>query len=109
MAGLRYRSGGQCGLLNLDHVQTLYLTVDGAIHARGRFRLFAHAGVLAPISAAPADGLRRPQFDLKAGVATTLGPCETQLAWTHVGPETDYPGERTQVRDAVVVSASVFF
>jgi uncharacterized protein (TIGR02001 family) len=90
-------------------VQTLYLAVDATTRPRGRFRLFAHAGVLAPVSAAPAYGLRRPQFDFKAGVAATLGRCETQLAWTHVGPETDYPGEHTQVRDAVVVGASVFF
>jgi uncharacterized protein (TIGR02001 family) len=90
-------------------VQTLYLSLDATTRPRGRLRLFAHAGVLAPVSAAPRYGLHRPQYDLKAGVAASLGRYEAEVAWTHVGPETDYPGDRTQVHDALVISASVYF
>jgi len=91
------------------HVRTLYAEVDGAIRPAPRWRLFAHAGLLTPLSrddGAPPPGT---QYDLRAGAAVEVRAAELRLAWTHVGPGSPYPAELPRSRDAVVVSASYAF
>jgi uncharacterized protein (TIGR02001 family) len=92
-----------------EGVATLYVGVDGAIHPAPRWRLFGHLGVLSPLDARGGASIRRPQFDLRVGAATTFRRCEFQLAWTHAGPDADYPAEHAQVRDALVLSATYNF
>ena len=92
-----------------EGVASLYVDVNGAVRPSARWRLFGHAGVLTPLGAHGGAQIRNPQFDLRAGVATTFRRCEFQLAWTHAGPNADYPAEHTQVRDALVLSATYNF
>jgi uncharacterized protein (TIGR02001 family) len=91
-----------------EHVVTAYLDLEGAIHPAPRWRLFGHAGVLAPLGRCDPE-LVRTRFDLRAGVAREFDHVELQAAWTHISPRTDYPLYYDQVSDAFVASVSVFF
>jgi uncharacterized protein (TIGR02001 family) len=92
-----------------ESTSTVYVELDGAIHPAPHLRLFGHVGMLTPLVVRAQSDIRRPQYDLRAGVAAEFRSCELQLAWTTVGPDLDYPGDHAQVRDAFVVSVTYFF
>lgn len=64
-----------------DGAGALYAEVDAAGRAVGRWRLFAHVGVLTPLGQ-PGPYSLREQYDLRAGIATAFGPTQLSLAWT---------------------------
>lgn len=85
-------------------VNTLYLSVDGAMKPAENWRLFGHLG-----STQPAGGPtgRRPRYDLRAGVARQFGSLELQASLTATSPN---PPPRTPPeRAALMVGASWFF
>lgn len=88
---------------------TLYGSLDAAANRGAGWRLFAHAGLLAPVRTDAGSDIRRPQLDLRAGVARRLAGFELQLAATAVGPNADYPTNHRQSHEALVVSVSRAF
>ena len=92
-----------------DGIAALYSDLSGAIHPAPRWRLFAHAGILTPLSGRPEPGARREEYDLRAGIAAELKHAEVQLAWTTRRPNSDQLGAYRQGRDALTLSASWFF
>ena len=88
---------------------TLYGSLDAAVARGAGWRLFAHAGLLAPMRTKAGSDIRKPQLDLKAGVARRLGGFELQLAGTAVGPDAAYPANHRQSHEALVVSVTRAF
>lgn len=85
-----------------------YAEINAAVHPARRLKLFAHAGLLAPLDREATYRLRS-RADVRLGLAVELQPLELQVAWTSVSRRVDYPPGYPQARDAVVVSASAYF
>ncbi len=85
----------------------LYGEVDGSLHPTTRLRLFAHAGVFAPVG--HGGGRREARYDLSAGAATTFKKLELRLALSEFGPNAAYLGPHPQQRAAVVISSTYAF
>ena len=89
-------------------VRTLYAEVNLHTALTPVARLFAHAGVLAPIGGGAAAA-SRTRIDLRVGTGLSLGDVDLQFSWSgssRGGPEqTVYRGRRS----ALVASASFFF
>jgi hypothetical protein len=92
-----------------EHVGTIYANVDGAMSLSPDWRVFGHAGVLAPVERTRGSELKDPQYDVSVGVARRIGPMEVQLSGVSVGPNADYPANHPQSRNALVVSAAYYF
>jgi uncharacterized protein (TIGR02001 family) len=90
-------------------VQTLYGSVDGAWTPAAAWRVFGHAGVLAPLKYDAGASLRAPQFDLRAGAARQAGPIELQLSLVTLGSDASYPAMRGHERTTVVLGATYPF
>jgi hypothetical protein len=83
-----------------------YVDLNASVRPARPVRLFAHAGLLAPLSAT--GGPER--YDLRAGAALELRRVELQLAWSVVGRSRDYlTGYPLRRRHALVFGASAFF
>ncbi|MBV9510385.1 MAG: hypothetical protein JO303_08910 [Caulobacteraceae bacterium] len=91
-----------------------YADLDGVLRLSRPWRLFAHAGVLTPVSGPGGYGARNERYDFKVGAAFAFDRLELQLSWTTALPQTGYfvqagyPGYGAS-RSAVVLSASAFF
>ena len=92
-----------------EGIKALYFDASTAFVPAPTWRLFAHAGVLAPLNPPPDAEMRNVQVDLRAGVAKRFKACEVELAWTHYGPSAEYPGGYPQSRDALVAGATYHF
>lgn len=90
-------------------VQTLYGSLDGSWAPAVAWRLFGHAGVLAPVQHRPGAGLSGLQYDLRAGAARQTGPVEVQLSLVTGGPDASYPAMHAQTRTTVVLGATYPF
>jgi hypothetical protein len=91
-----------------EGLRTAYLDLNAAVRPIPRIRLFAHAGLLAPLGGRDGNW-RRERLDVRTGVALELDHLEAAVAWTAVSRRVDYPAGYRQSRDAVVVSVSAFF
>jgi uncharacterized protein (TIGR02001 family) len=92
-----------------ERVATVYANLDGSITPSPDWRLFAHAGVLTPVTRRAGSDLRNPQYDARVGVARRIRSVELQLSGVTVGPDADYPANHPQKREAVVLSAAYYF
>jgi uncharacterized protein (TIGR02001 family) len=90
-------------------VQTLYGSLDGSWTPAPDWRVFAHAGVLAPIKRGSGSNLRNPQYDVRAGLGRQAGPVEVQLSLVSLGPDGNYPAMHAQKRSTLVLGASYPF
>jgi uncharacterized protein (TIGR02001 family) len=90
-------------------VQTLYASLDGSWTPAPAWRVFGHAGVLAPVRREPGSNLRGAQFDVRAGAARQAGPVEVQLSLVTLGPDADYPAMHAQQRTTLVLGATYPF
>jgi uncharacterized protein (TIGR02001 family) len=88
---------------------TLYGSLDAALSRGTGWRLFGHAGLLAPVRTKASSEIRSPQLDLRAGVARRVAGFELQLAGTAVGPDAAYPANHRQSHEALVVSLTRSF
>ena len=80
---------------------TLYGEVDGVISPAPRWRATAHLGLLERVGGRP-GAIRGGEYDWRLGLGTTVRGFEAQLAWTGLGPRSDYYGGREEGREALV-------
>ncbi|HEY1879283.1 MAG TPA: TorF family putative porin [Caulobacteraceae bacterium] len=92
-----------------ESVQTLYLDLSGSIRPADRWRLFAHAGLLAVVGG-DADVLGgRDHLDFRAGVARQFGRFEARITGSWAEPAPVYPEGVRHGHGTLVAGASVFF
>jgi uncharacterized protein (TIGR02001 family) len=112
-AGLSFRNWSARLYYSPDYlgegVRTLYANVDASMSPRPNLRLFAHAGLLAPLDADRYAEIRRNQYDAAVGAAVQVKAVELKLTLSGFGPSSDYLASRRQAREAAVVSASYAF
>ena len=88
-----------------SHARTLYSELDASRRLAPMWRAFLHAGTLTPVS----GERRRERYDLRAGLAASLGAYEIQAAWSRSNPLPAYAMHRPDSGNALVLSATRFF
>ncbi len=86
---------------------TVYAELNSSLPLSPRWRLVGHAGMLTPLSGEE----RQQRFDVRAGVAATIGPCDLQLTWTGSTPRRNvrYAWLYPHYRDGLIASVSTAF
>lgn len=92
-----------------ESARTFYLDLSGTIRPADRWRLFAHAGLLA-VASGDAEALGgRSHVDFRAGVAREFGRFEARLTASWAEPPPVYPEGYRHGRGVLVAGVSVFF
>ena len=85
---------------------TLYLEVEKAVQPAPKWRVSAHAGILAHVGGARAAYARHAHYDWRFGLSRELGPVTLQAAWTSGGPGRDNYEGRDRSRSALIFGAT---
>jgi uncharacterized protein (TIGR02001 family) len=93
----------------VEHSPALYLEIDGAVHPAPRWRLFGHAGALAPLRPTARSYVGDARFDVRAGVAREFPHFEINAAWTAATPAALYPEGYRQSPSALQAALLYFF
>ena len=93
------------------HVQTAYLDASGHVPLNDLVRLFAHVGLLAPLSRRELGGAdaNRTRADFRAGAGYAAGNADLQVAWTVTSPGGPFPAPTAQRRAGWLFSALYSF
>lgn len=87
------------------HTHTLYADLNSGRQLSPHWRAFVHGGMLNPLS----SPVRRPRYDVRAGVAVSISHYELQLAWSHTSPNRAYAWHPADDGDAVIATATSYF
>lgn len=90
-------------------VRTIYAEVNAAAPLSPAWSLFGHAGALVPVGGAEPTESRRAGFDVRLGVAATIGPAQLRLAWVGATRGGVHPTSYAVQRNALVLSAACAF
>lgn len=88
-----------------SHSRTLYTEINTGKQISSRWRVFAHAGYLTPLS----GRLHENRYDLRAGASLSLSHYVFQASLSQSTPQEAYPYHRAESGSAVMVSVSDFF
>lgn len=88
-----------------SHSRTLYTEINTGQPISGRWRVFAHAGYLTPLS----GRLRGNRYDVRAGVSFSVSHYVVQASLSQSTPQAAYPFHRADDGQAIIVSVSDFF
>ncbi len=92
-----------------EHIGAAYLDLNTSVRPAPRWRLFAHAGALTPVSGSAQFGYRRERYDLRLGSALEFQGYELRLAWSLERPDSAYPLGTPQKSNVFIFGASYFF
>jgi uncharacterized protein (TIGR02001 family) len=93
----------------VEDAAAVYLEVDAATHPAPGWRLFGHAGALAPLRPTVQSYVGGARFDLRVGVAREFRHVEINAAWTVVTPSAVYPEGYRQSPTALEAALVYFF
>jgi uncharacterized protein (TIGR02001 family) len=85
--------------------RTLYTEINTGQQISSRWRVFAHAGYLTPLS----GHLRRNRYDVRVGASLNVSHYVVQAAWSQSTPQPAYPYHSAFDGQALIVSVSDFF
>lgn len=93
------------------HVQTAYVDASGHVPLNDVMRLFAHVGLLAPLTKRELGGpdVNRARADLRVGAGCAVGNADLQVAWTVTSRGGPFPAPSAQRRGGWLFSASYSF
>jgi uncharacterized protein (TIGR02001 family) len=90
-------------------LKTVYADISGTVRPSDSIRLFAHAGMLAPVGGRNDPGARRRRYDLSAGVSKQFTKCEISATWTTIDPQVIFSDGSKDKQNALVLTLSYFF
>jgi uncharacterized protein (TIGR02001 family) len=90
--------------------RTTYLELNGGLPLDPPMRLVGHLGALTGLGADTQEGTRRVRYDIRLGLARSVGAWDAQFAWFAVGRESSgFRSANAPRHSGPVLSISYFF